>query len=190
VCLRRGDGGECAAGLSWRLESAEMRRVKAAKGPRRPEAHEPDKGPKEQNSTFPLQGTHSTNQPAKARTVSTDSTGNATHQIARLVTIQANRLEIGVVQGWIKPRRTARFSKGGAGQSFARHGSISARAAQRTPPKLAGEDAHATTSSHASSLLPHQRHHYFDEALGATAGVHRLPSARIPDVIRGGGQIG
>ena len=57
-----------------RLEIAEMRRVKAAKGSRRPEAHELGKGPKEQNSTFPLQGTHSTNQPAKARTVSTDST--------------------------------------------------------------------------------------------------------------------
>ena len=84
--LRRGDGGECAAGLPWRLEIAEMRRVKAAKGSRRPEAHEPGKGPKEQNSTFPLEGTHSTNQPAKARTVSTDSNGNAAHQIARHVT--------------------------------------------------------------------------------------------------------
>ena len=85
--LRRGDGGQCAAGLPWRLEIAEMRRVKAAKGSRRHEAHEPDKGPKEQNSTFPLEGTNSTNQPAKARTtVSTDANGNAAHQIARHVT--------------------------------------------------------------------------------------------------------
>src|SRR5271165_3735800 len=63
-----------------------MRRVKAAKGSRRPQAHEPGKGPKEQNATFPLEGTHPTNQPAKARTVSTDSNGNAAHQIARHVT--------------------------------------------------------------------------------------------------------
>jgi hypothetical protein len=63
-----------------------MRRVKAVKGPRRPEAHEPGKEPKEQNSSFPLGGTHSTNQPAKARMVSTDSNGNAAHQIARHVT--------------------------------------------------------------------------------------------------------
>jgi hypothetical protein len=84
--LWRGDGGECAAGLPWRLEIAEMRRVKAAKGSRRPEAHEPGKGPNDQNSTFPLEGTNSTNQPAKARTVSTDSNGNAAHQIARHVT--------------------------------------------------------------------------------------------------------
>ena len=73
--------------MPWRLEIAEMRRVKAGKGSRRPEAHEPGKGPKEQNSTFPLEGTHATNQPAKARTVSTDSNGNvAHHQIARHVT--------------------------------------------------------------------------------------------------------
>ena len=85
--LRRGDGGECAAGLPWRLEIPEMRRVKAAKGSRRPEAHELGKGPKEQNSTLPLEGTHSTNQPAKARTVSTDSNDNAAHQIARHVTL-------------------------------------------------------------------------------------------------------
>jgi hypothetical protein len=52
--LRRGEGGECAAGLPWRLEIAEMRRIKAAKGPSGPEAHEPGKGPKEQNSTFHL----------------------------------------------------------------------------------------------------------------------------------------
>ena len=73
-------------GLPWKLEIAEMRRVKAARGSRRPEAHEPGKEPKEQNSTFPLEGTHSTNQPAKARTVSTDSNGNAAHQIAPHVT--------------------------------------------------------------------------------------------------------
>src|SRR5271165_3030454 len=64
-----------------------MRRVKAAKGSRRPEAHEPGKGPKEQNSTFPLEGTHATNQPAKARTVSADSNGNTALQIARHVTL-------------------------------------------------------------------------------------------------------
>ena len=75
----RADGGECAAGLPWRLEISEMRRVKAGKVSRRPAAHEPGKGPKEQNSTFPLEGTHSTNQPAEARTASTDSNGNAAH---------------------------------------------------------------------------------------------------------------
>jgi hypothetical protein len=86
VRLRRGDGGECVAGLPWRLEIAEMRRVKAGKDSRRSEVHEPGNGPKEQNSTFPLEGSHSTDQPAKARTVSTDSNGNATHPIARHVT--------------------------------------------------------------------------------------------------------
>ena len=59
---------------------------KTAKGPRRPEAHELGNGHGEQNSTFPLEGTHSTNQPAKARTVSTGSNGNAAHHIARHVT--------------------------------------------------------------------------------------------------------
>jgi hypothetical protein len=82
---------ECRGG--WRLEIAEMRRVKAGKGSRRPEAHEPGRGPKEQNSTFPLEGTNSTNQPAKARTVSTDSNGNAAHQIARHVTPVPKRRE-------------------------------------------------------------------------------------------------
>ena len=40
-----------------------MRRVKAAKGFRRPEAHEPGKGIKEQNSTFPREGTDSKDPP-------------------------------------------------------------------------------------------------------------------------------
>ena len=84
--LRRGEGGERAAGLPWRLEIAEMRSVKAAKGSRRPEAHEPGKGPKEQNSAFPLEGTNSTNQPANARAMSTDSNHNAAQEPARHVT--------------------------------------------------------------------------------------------------------
>ena len=84
--LWRGKGGERAAGRPWRLEIAEWRRLKAAKGSRRPETHELGQEPKQQNSTFPLEGTHSTNQPVKARTGSTDSNGYATHQIARHVT--------------------------------------------------------------------------------------------------------
>ena len=89
-------------GLPWRLGIAEMRRVKAAKGSRRPEAHEPGKGPKEQNSTFPLEGTHSTNHPAKARTVSTDSNGNAAHHIARHVTLSHSQARQNVT-GMLNP---------------------------------------------------------------------------------------
>jgi hypothetical protein len=73
-----------------------------AKGFRRSEAHEPGKVPKEQDSAFPLEGTHSTNPPAKARRVSTDSNGNAAHHIARHVTLSHSQARQNVT-GMLNP---------------------------------------------------------------------------------------
>jgi hypothetical protein len=78
--------GRALRDCRWRLEIVEMKNVKAAKSSGRPKAYEPSKKPKEQNSTFPFESTHSTNQPAKARTMSTNSNGNAAYQITRHIT--------------------------------------------------------------------------------------------------------
>ena len=65
-------------------------------------------------SAIPTGGTHSTNQPAKARTVSTDSNGNAAHETARHVT-EKDLSEVALAR--IASRREE-MARGGAAETL------------------------------------------------------------------------
>ena len=82
-----------------------MRRVKAARGFRRPEAHEPGKEIEEQNSIFPREGTDSTDPPNGA------SRYTVGFVVVRDGLVYREQLRLGYIIQWIrgKCQRALRF---------------------------------------------------------------------------------